>query len=112
MQAKASVKNARPGVDKEAIAKLLAKQSPLQYMLMVMQDETADPVRRDRMAHAAAAFCHSRYTIEYVGKKETRAADSKTAGDGTAWGKLLRPPETISAKWSGTPPALTGSSAS
>jgi hypothetical protein len=79
----------------ERVAKLLARQTPLEYMLAVMHDETAPQERRDRMAMAAAAFCHSRRTIEYVGKKETRARDSKTAGIGTPWGKLLQTPETI-----------------
>ena len=32
--------------------------SPLDYMLAVMRDETADSARRDRMAQAAAPFVH------------------------------------------------------
>jgi hypothetical protein len=81
----------------ERVAKLLAKQSPLEYMLEAMHDPNCPQERRDRMAFQAAAYCHSRRTIEYVGKKETRAKDSKTAGIGTAWGKLLQTPETINA---------------
>jgi hypothetical protein len=31
---------------------------PLDYMLRVMRDPTADPPRRDAMARSAAAYCH------------------------------------------------------
>jgi hypothetical protein len=31
---------------------------PLDYMLRIMRDETADPVRRDAMAKAAAPYVH------------------------------------------------------
>src|SRR5215211_7333844 len=34
--------------------------SPLDYMLTVMRDETADSARRDRMAQAAAPFLHAK----------------------------------------------------
>jgi hypothetical protein len=47
------------------------------------------------MAIAAAPFCHARVGDKYIGKKEMRVEDSKTAGIGTAWGKLLQTPETI-----------------
>jgi phage terminase small subunit len=34
--------------------------SPLQFMLSVMNDPYEDDARRDRMAIAAAPFCHAR----------------------------------------------------
>lgn len=37
-----------------------AKLSPLEYMLAVLNDETAEDARRDRMAQAAAPFVHVR----------------------------------------------------
>lgn len=37
-----------------------AKLSPLEYMLAVLNDETAEDARRDRMAQAAAPFVHAR----------------------------------------------------
>jgi len=40
---------------------------PLEYMLAVMNDETADPRRRARMAIAALPFFHTR-----IGKKAQR----------------------------------------
>jgi hypothetical protein len=35
-----------------------AGEKPLAYLLRVMRDENAAPERRDRMAIAAAQFCH------------------------------------------------------
>ena len=34
--------------------------TPLEYMLTVMRDETADPERRAQMAMAAAPFVHAK----------------------------------------------------
>ena len=63
-------------------------QSPLEYMLTVMNDRRADPVRRDRMAIAAAPFVHSRPGD--TGKKEELAAQSEAAEVGTDWEGLLQ----------------------
>lgn len=41
-------------------ARLEAKKLPLAYMLEVMNDPEVDIVRRDRMAQAAAPYCHPR----------------------------------------------------
>jgi hypothetical protein len=50
----------------EAVA---AGMSPLDYMLMVYRDPTADQSRRDEMAKAAAPYCHHRLSaIEHTGK--------------------------------------------
>ncbi len=61
--------------------------SPLEYMLTVMRNPKADAVRRDRMAIAAAPFCHGRMSDEYsyVGKKERQSEAAKVAGVGTEW---------------------------
>ena len=47
---------------------------PLEYMLFVMNDDGAEPERRDRMAIAAAPFMHARAEAEAAGKKEQRQA--------------------------------------
>ena len=54
---------------------------PLDYMLAVMNDQTADKERRDRMAIAAAPFCHARIA-EGKGKKQEKDDKAKTAGAG------------------------------
>jgi hypothetical protein len=56
-----------------------AGQTPLEYMLAVMRDTEADPVRRDRMAMAAAPFCHVRADAEAEGKKAKRQASAEAA---------------------------------
>lgn len=62
-----------------------SRMSPLNYMLAVMRDPAADVVRRDRMAIAAAPFCHGRVADNRVGKKQIEAAEAKVAGVGTDW---------------------------
>jgi len=55
--------------------------TPLQYMLAVLRDPNTDPDRRDRMAVAAAPFCHPRLAAldakvmlaEFATPNETRA---------------------------------------
>lgn len=54
---------------------------PLEFMLRVMNDTAADKERRDRMAIAAAPFCHARKG-EGVGKKEEKTDKAKQAGAG------------------------------
>lgn len=56
--------------------------SPLDYMLSVMRDPAEDPLRRDRMAMAAAPFVHVKPADAKPGKKEERqaAAERLTAG--------------------------------
>jgi hypothetical protein len=44
-------------------------ETPLDYMLRVLRDRTVDHDRRDKMAMAAAPFCHSRLAaIEHSGE--------------------------------------------
>jgi hypothetical protein len=57
--------------------------TPLEYMLAVMRDADADLVRRDRMAMAAAPYCHSRMADDRIGKKEVKNA--KAAASSMAW---------------------------
>lgn len=49
------------------------KQSPLAYMLAVMNDPAAELYRRDRMAIAAAPFVHPRVIDAVKGKKKLAA---------------------------------------
>src|SRR5437763_14530765 len=62
---------------------------PLDYMLRVMRDPGADPVRRDRMAIAAAPVCHVRVACRRPGKQDTAEAAARTAGRGSEWGTDL-----------------------
>ena len=60
----------------------LAQMTPKDYMLQVMNDPEAAVERRDRMAIAAAPFCHARAEAEGGGKKEQRAQRAKEVGIG------------------------------
>jgi hypothetical protein len=57
--------------------------SPLQYMLDVVNDETADPARRDKLAIAAAPYIHPK--PDSVPKKARQAAEATRAGEGGEW---------------------------
>lgn len=63
---------------------------PLQYMLEVMNDATVDANRRDRMAIAAAPYCHPKVSDQKIGKKDVAAENAATAGEGTTWGDILK----------------------
>jgi hypothetical protein len=59
---------------------------PLDYMLAVIRDPNASQLRRDRMAVAAAPYCHARLTdAPPKGKKDQRAEAAEEAGMGTGW---------------------------
>lgn len=62
-----------------AAAASKSEMTPLEYMLKVMRNPDADQSRRDRMAQAAAPYCHGR-VAEAKGKKESQAEEAKTAG--------------------------------
>lgn len=69
-----------------------AGMKPLEYMLEVMNDQTADAARRDRMAIAAAPFVHAR--AESVKSKRDltqEAAAAASASPGGEWGDDLNP---------------------
>ncbi|MFH2076367.1 MAG: hypothetical protein ABIJ57_13660 [Pseudomonadota bacterium] len=55
--------------------------TPLDYMLHVMRDKSADKDRRDRMACEAAKYMHTRMDVG-VGKKESKNERAKAAGSG------------------------------
>lgn len=57
------------------------KLEPLDYMLSVMNDSTADKDRRDRMAIAAAPFVHPRIA-EGKGKKQEKDEKAAAAAKG------------------------------
>ena len=57
--------------------------TPLQHMLSVVNDPAAAPARRDKMAIAAAPYCHPR--IADKGKKAVEAETAQRAGEGSAW---------------------------
>lgn len=76
-----------PAVKNEAAAnrprKSLGGKTPLEYMLDVMNDDDQDPIRRDRMAMAAAPYVHLRASDVQPGKKEQRqAAAEEVASSG------------------------------
>jgi hypothetical protein len=52
-------------------------EKPLDYMLRVMRDETAEPIRRDAMAKAAAPYVHP--TLAAVAHKHLDALGNAIA---------------------------------
>jgi hypothetical protein len=66
-----------------------ADMTPLEYMLEVMRDPRANKARRDRMAVAAAPFCHERMADNRVGKKEVAAMAAQNPDAGSALGELM-----------------------
>lgn len=67
-----------------------AKLSPLEYMLAVMNDESAEDARRDRMAQAAAPYVHARAEAKKPTAAEEREEASRQADKGTTWAGLLQ----------------------
>lgn len=55
-------------------------QTPLEYMLSVMNDPDADEGRKDRLAVAAAPYMHPK--MGESGKKDAKAGAAKAAGRG------------------------------
>ena len=66
-----------------------ANMSPLDFMLKVMRDPNADPLRRDRMAMAAAPFIHLKAAEAKLGKREE--AKRKAAEVGAGGSKFSAP---------------------
>jgi hypothetical protein len=63
---------------------------PLDYMLAIIRDPNATQLRRDRMAIAAAPYCHPRMADTAKGKKDQQAEAAATAGGtGTDWANDL-----------------------
>ncbi len=63
-------------------------KSPLEYMLGVMNDPDAEDGRRDRMAIAAAPFCHGKAAEVEAGKKAQRQANAEKSASA---GKFAAP---------------------
>lgn len=66
------------------------KMLPLDYLLMVINDPNADSDRKDRLAIAAAPYCHPRLIEpQKIGKKDREDEAAERAGVGTGWSKDL-----------------------
>jgi hypothetical protein len=63
-------------------------QTPLEYLLSVLNDPSQPPGRRIRCAIAAAPFVHPRIVPLQMGKKEATAAAARTVGLGDWQGDL------------------------
>ena len=59
--------------------------SPLEYLLSVVWDETATKERRDRAATVCLPYCHPKLADIAKGVKDQRAEAADTAGIGTPW---------------------------
>ena len=70
-----------PAVDSQAAA-ADPDMLPLAYMLQVMRDPTADGLRRDRMAIAAAPYTHPKAEAQSHGKKDAAKDAAGRAGKG------------------------------
>lgn len=57
-----------------------AELTPIEYMMQVMRDQSADASRRDRMAVALAPFVHAKKGE--LGKKDERKNAAKVAATG------------------------------
>lgn len=62
--------------------KSLGGKTPLEYMLSVMNDQSAEDARRDRMAMAAAPYVHGKAADAAPGKKEQKQARAEEAAGG------------------------------
>src|SRR5262245_504773 len=64
------------------------ERTPLEYMLAVMNDADVDITRRDRMAIAAAPYCHGRVADKRLGKKDLAeaAAEKAARNSRSEWG--------------------------
>lgn len=60
----------------------LEGQTPLEYMLSVMNNPDEDGLRRDKMAMAAAPYVHARAADVAPGKKEQKQAAAEEVAGG------------------------------
>jgi len=74
---------------KPAVATDLKNMLPLDYLLSVMRDETADPDRRMKAAKCAAQYCHKKGDRSQKDGKQ-RAAEKAGAGKFAAGAPPLR----------------------
>lgn len=67
--------------------------TPLEYMLSVIGDEDADPLRRDRLAVAAAPYMHPKVVaVEDGGKKAEAERAAKREAESGSWAGLMSRP--------------------
>lgn len=69
--------------------------TPLGYMLQVMNDETADEARRDKMAVAAAPFMHPRVADNRFGKRDGEKEAATRAGKSGRFASPATPPKLV-----------------
>ena len=67
--------------------------TPLEYMLAVMSDPDADPLRRDKMAIAAAPFMHPRVADARYGKKDAERDRAEEMGKKDKYATPPTPPK-------------------
>ena len=68
-------------------ARAPGRMTPLEYLLAVLNDPEADPIRRDRAAIAAAPFCHPKAAP--MTKRERQEMEAMTAERDTFWEDVL-----------------------
>jgi len=69
--------------------------TPLEYMLAVMSDPKADPLRRDKMAIAAAPFMHPRVADARYGKKDAERDRAEEMGKKDKYATPPTPPKLV-----------------
>lgn len=74
--------NIRDEADANRPRPSLEGQTPLEYMLAVMNDPDQDGLRRDKMAMAAAPYVHARAAEVAPGKKEQKLAEAERVAGG------------------------------
>lgn len=79
---KAKTEPAAPKVVSTTPAQTLPGMSPLEYMLGVMRGEIEGDDRRDRMAVAAAPYCHGKVAESAGGKKGQRQERAEQSASG------------------------------
>jgi hypothetical protein len=69
--------------------------TPLEYMLSVMSDPNTDPLRRDKMAIAAAPFMHPRVADARYGKKDAERDRAEEMGKKDKYATPPIPPRLV-----------------
>lgn len=78
-----------------ALGEAPGTDTPLGYMLRVMNDPGVDDDRRDKMAMAAASFMHARLAPSSPSKKEDRQEAAAKAGKAGRFATPATPPKLI-----------------
>lgn len=71
------------------VPKNLAHETPLEYMLRVINDPNTDDLRRDRLAVAAAPYLHPK--AGEAGKKEIKQDAAKAVGQAGRFRRTSEP---------------------